>query len=62
MQIVIPMSGLGSRFADAGYSEIKPLIKVNGKPIIEWVCEMFPGSHDFVFICRNENHSLRFYR
>ncbi|MCC6818433.1 MAG: glycosyltransferase family 2 protein [Bacteroidia bacterium] len=55
MKIVIPMSGLGKRFADAGYKDIKPLIEVNGKPIIEWVVNLFPGDNDFIFICRNEH-------
>lgn len=55
MQVVVPMSGLGSRFVEAGYSEIKPLIKVNGRPMIEWVCDLFPGNHDFIFICRSEH-------
>lgn len=55
MKIVIPLSGLGKRFADAGYQDIKPLIKVHGKPIIEWVVNLFPGENDFVFVCRNEH-------
>lgn len=55
MKIIIPLSGLGKRFQDAGYTDIKPLIKVHGKPIIEWVVSMFPGSHDFIFICREEH-------
>lgn len=55
MKIIIPMSGLGSRFASAGYQDIKPLIKVHGKPIIQWVVELFPGNHDFVFVCREEH-------
>lgn len=55
MKIIIPLSGLGKRFADAGYKEIKPLIRVNGRPIIEWVVSLFPGEHDFIFICRNEH-------
>ncbi len=55
MQIIIPMSGLGQRFKDAGYTDIKPLIKVHGKPIIEWVVSMFPGQHEFIFICREEH-------
>lgn len=55
MKIVIPMSGLGKRFADAGYKDIKPLIEVNGKPIIEWVVNLFPGETDFIFICRDEH-------
>jgi NDP-sugar pyrophosphorylase family protein len=49
------MSGLGKRFADAGYKSVKPLIEVQGKPIIEWVVELFPGENDFIFICRNEH-------
>lgn len=49
------MSGLGKRFQDAGYKDIKPLIPVHGKPIIEWVVSMFPGNHDFIFICREEH-------
>jgi NDP-sugar pyrophosphorylase family protein len=55
MQVVIPMSGLGSRFSAAGYSEIKPLISVMGRPMISWVCELFPGAEDFLFICREEH-------
>jgi len=55
MQIIIPMSGLGKRFQDAGYKEIKPLIRMHGKPIIEWVVNLFPGYHEFIFICREEH-------
>jgi NDP-sugar pyrophosphorylase family protein len=57
MQIVIPMAGTGNRFASAGYKEIKPLIKVHGKPIIEHVLNLFPGEKDIVFIC-NKDHLL----
>jgi NDP-sugar pyrophosphorylase family protein len=49
------MSGVGKRFADAGYENIKPLIVVDGKPIIAHVVDMFPGENNFVFIC-NQNH------
>lgn len=49
------MSGLGKRFIQAGYTEPKPLILVNGKPIIEYVVSMFPGENDFIFICNNEH-------
>lgn len=51
MQIVIPMAGSGARFARAGYTTIKPLIEVDGRPLIEHVVRMFPGEEDFVFIC-----------
>lgn len=55
MQIIIPMSGFGERFRRAGYSLPKPLIPVDGKPIIEHVMDMFPGEKDVVFIC-NKDH------
>lgn len=55
MQIIIPLSGSGQRFADAGYRDIKPLIPVQGKPIIEYVTDLFPGEHDFIFICRTDH-------
>ena len=55
MQIIIPMSGFGERFRRAGYTKPKPLIDVDGKPIIAHVVDMFPGEHDFIFIC-NEDH------
>lgn len=54
MQIVIPMSGVGARFAQAGYRELKPLIEVDGLPMIEHVVRMFPGERDFLFICTTE--------
>ncbi len=55
MQIVIPMSGFGERFKKAGYKIPKPLIEVEGKPIISHVIDMFPGEENFLFIC-NEDH------
>ena len=55
MQIVIPMSGFGERFRRAGYQVPKPLIPVDGKPIIAHVIDLFPGETDFLFIC-NEDH------
>lgn len=55
MQIVIPMSGFGERFYRVGYRIPKALIRIDGKPIIAHIIDMFPGEHDFLFIC-NENH------
>lgn len=55
MQIIIPMSGTGKRFLDAGYLEPKPLILVDGMPIIEHVVNMFPGESAFTFICNREH-------
>ncbi len=55
MQIVIPMSGFGERFRRAGYSLPKPMIEIDGKPVIGHVIEMFPNECDFIFIC-NQQH------
>ncbi len=55
MHIVIPMSGIGKRFIDAGYKDPKPLIMVDGKPIIEHVCNLFPGEEKFTFICNSKH-------
>ena len=55
MQIIIPMSGFGERFRKAGYKVPKPLIKVDGKTIIQHIVEMFPNEKNITFIC-NKDH------
>ena len=57
LNIVIPMAGRGSRFADAGYGLPKPLIDVAGKPMIQVVIENLTPSceHRFIFICQNDH-------
>jgi len=55
MHIIIPMSGAGNRFVQAGYKEPKPLILVDGRPIIEHVVGLFPGETKFTFVC-NRDH------
>ena len=55
VQLIIPMSGIGKRFIDAGYVDPKPLIVVDGKPIIQHVVEIFNSPDDVIFIC-NEIH------
>lgn len=55
MHIIIPLSGIGKRFIDAGYKDPKPLIMIEGKPIIEHIVNLFPGENKFTFIC-NDKH------
>lgn len=57
LNIVIPMAGRGSRFADAGYKAPKPLIDVHGKPMIQVVVENLRPNipHRFIFICQNQH-------
>lgn len=56
INVVIPMAGLGSRFADAGYSKPKPFIDVNGKPMIVRVLEnlKIPNAN-YILIGRSEH-------
>jgi NDP-sugar pyrophosphorylase family protein len=62
MQIIIPMSGFGERFRSAGYTVPKPLIVVDGKPIIQHIVEMFPGEANFTFICNLDHLAQNQYR
>lgn len=57
MNIVIPMAGRGSRFANAGYTVPKPLIPVGGKPMIQWVIDNIRPAreHRFIFLCLEEH-------
>lgn len=52
LNIVIPMAGAGSRFAKAGYTDPKPLIKVHDTPMIEAVVKNLRPNrpHRFIFI------------
>ena len=49
------MSGFGERFRRVGYTVPKPLIEIDGKPIVAHVIDMFAGETDFIFIC-NQDH------
>jgi NDP-sugar pyrophosphorylase family protein len=53
MQIVIPLSGIGKRFKEAGYTVPKPLIDVDGRPMIQHVIQLFPGETNIIFICND---------
>jgi bifunctional N-acetylglucosamine-1-phosphate-uridyltransferase/glucosamine-1-phosphate-acetyltransferase GlmU-like protein len=55
VQIVIPMSGLGQRFVNAGYTVPKFMISVDDKPVIEHVANLFPNESNVLFIC-NDTH------
>lgn len=64
MQIIIPMTGMGSRFKAAGYKRLKPFIEVHNRPLIEWVVKLFPGDESkIVFICQDQHlKSLNYIR
>jgi len=56
------MSGFGERFRRAGYAVPKPLIEIDGKPIIAHVIDMFPSETNFIFICNQEHLNEPTYR
>ena len=50
MNVLIPMAGAGSRFEKAGYTFPKPLIEVNGKPMIQIVVENINIDAKHIFV------------
>ena len=56
MNIVIPMAGAGKRFELAGFKDPKPLIMVNGKPMIEVVLENLKIDGNYIFIVQSEHN------
>ena len=55
INIVLPIAGRGSRFADAGFELPKPLIPVHGIPMIEVVVNNIRPKceHHFIFVALN---------
>lgn len=56
VNIVIPMAGKGKRFAEAGYSTPKPLLKIDEKLILSHIINSmkFQGAQ-FIFLPRKEH-------
>lgn len=55
LNVLIPMAGAGSRFTQAGYTFPKPLIDVNGKPMIQVVVENLGVEANFIYACQKEH-------
>jgi len=57
INIVLPIAGRGSRFAEAGFELPKPLILVHGKPMIEVVVNNIRPlcEHRFIFVALKEH-------
>lgn len=56
MNVLIPMAGAGSRFANAGYTFPKPLIEVDGKPMIQVVVENLNIEANYIFIVQKDHY------
>ena len=55
LNVLIPMAGAGSRFTQAGYTFPKPLIDVQGKPMIQVVAENLNIKANFIYIVQKEH-------
>jgi dTDP-glucose pyrophosphorylase len=53
MNILIPMAGEGSRFKVGGYEKPKPLIQVNGVPMIQKAVKTLGIEGKFIFVIRD---------
>ena len=58
LNILIPMAGAGSRFASCGYAFPKPLIDVNGKPMIQVAIENINIEANYIFVVRKEHRII----
>lgn len=54
--ILIPMAGNGSRFFNAGYKDPKPLIDVDGKPMIQRVVENLSIPGNYIFLVQSSHY------
>jgi NDP-sugar pyrophosphorylase family protein len=57
LQALMPMGGLGSRFAKAGFTTPKPMIEVDGKPMFMRALDSFASVDDVqhIFVIRKEH-------
>lgn len=56
MNVIIPMSGAGSRFVNAGFTFPKPLISIDEKPMVQLAVENLNVNANFIFIVRRDHY------
>ncbi|EAH7351384.1 glycosyl transferase family 2 [Campylobacter coli] len=61
MNIIIPATGIGKRFKEAGYKDLKPFIKViEDKIILDYVIECFDIQNDTFYFIAQESEKNKF--
>ena len=55
----MPIAGDGKRFKDAGYSVPKPLIEVDGKPMVVKALESLPKASKNILIVRKDQLDIK---
>jgi dTDP-glucose pyrophosphorylase len=58
LNILIPAAGTGSRFKIDGYTDIKPMIKIGDKTMIELAINSLQLSGQFIFVVNKGNGQL----
>jgi bifunctional N-acetylglucosamine-1-phosphate-uridyltransferase/glucosamine-1-phosphate-acetyltransferase GlmU-like protein len=53
--LILPMAGAGSRFSIKNYANPKPLIDVNGLPMVIQAVNCLPTTSNKIFICLHEH-------
>jgi dTDP-glucose pyrophosphorylase len=59
LNVLIPMAGAGSRFQQAGYTFPKPLIDVEGKPMIQTVVDNLNIDATYIFVVQ-KGHRIQY--
>jgi HAD superfamily hydrolase (TIGR01509 family) len=57
MNVLIPMAGAGSRFQQAGYTFPKPLIDIEGKPMIQVVVDNLNIEATYIYVVQKEHRA-----
>ncbi len=55
MNIIVPMAGAGSRFSSAGYTLPKPLIPVDGQPMVVRAIRDLPPAERIIFLVHRDH-------
>jgi len=57
MKVVVPIAGRGLRFDSENYQVPKPLIEIQGQPMIYWALKSLEGMtySDIIFVCLKEH-------
>ena len=56
MNVLIPMAGAGKRFEEMGYSFPKPLVDVDGKPMIQVVVDSLNIDAKYIYVVQKEHY------
>ena len=56
---LVPLAGRGQRFVNEGYKDPKPLIKVNGLPMVVTATRCLPKTNKFLLWMTMRQYAVR---